>query len=447
MKTHEISTIGKGDKVFISTYGCQMNDHDTERMYALLEGHQFQQATSQEEADVIIINSCSVREKPVHKVMSEIGTYRPLKLKNPKLKLGVGGCVGQQEGKKLLSQAPLLDFVFGTGTIDILPDILQKVRDENQRTAWTQMDHKAPYAINTLVRNPKVSSFVTITKGCDNFCSFCVVPFTRGREKSRLLSELLQDVRSLVSRGVKEVTLLGQNVNSYRSPDGAGGFTDLLRAVCSETEIERVRFTTSHPKDFNDELIDVMVKHQNKLGDYLHLPVQSGSSRILDRMNRGYTREEYIEKINKLKKACPEMSLSTDIIVGFPGETSEDFDQTLSMLEEIKYENVYGFKYSPRPFTKALKFTDHVPESVKEERLETLMVLQDKLGFQFCQKYQDRTLSVLVEGPSRTNQDVLTGRTTHNKVVNFLGGSELIGQMVDIRITKAFPFSLRGELI
>jgi tRNA-2-methylthio-N6-dimethylallyladenosine synthase len=236
-------------------------------------------------------------------------------------------------------------------------------------------------------------------------------------------------------------------VNSYRSPDGAGGFTDLLRAVCSETEIERVRFTTSHPKDFNDELIDVMVKHQNKLGDYLHLPVQSGSSRILDRMNRGYTREEYIEKINKLKKACPEMSLSTDIIVGFPGETSEDFDQTLSMLEEIKYENVYGFKYSPRPFTKALKFTDHVPESVKEERLETLMVLQDKLGFQFCQKYQDRTLSVLVEGPSRTNQDVLTGRTTHNKVVNFLGGSELIGQMVDVRITKAFPFSLRGELI
>jgi tRNA-2-methylthio-N6-dimethylallyladenosine synthase len=441
------TSIGRGDSVYISTYGCQMNDHDTERMLSLLEANQFVQASNSETADVVIINSCSVREKPVHKVLSEIGTLRPFKLKNPKLKIGVGGCVGQQEGKKLLSQNPLLDFVFGTSTIDLLPDILREVRDENKRGTWTQMDHKGPYSISTLIRNPKVSSFVTITKGCDNFCSFCIVPFTRGREKSRLLSELLTDIKSLVSRGVKEVTLLGQNVNSYSSPDGAGEFNDLLRAVCSETDIERVRFMTSHPKDFNDELISILVKHQNKLGHYVHLPVQSGSSQVLDRMNRGYTREEYLSKVKNLKMALPEVSLSTDIIVGFPGETEEDFEQTLSLLREVHYENVYGFKYSPRPFTKALKYEDHISEVEKDTRLQRLIDFQDLLGPEMCSKYDGKTLPVLVEGPSRTKKDVLTGRTTHNKVINFMGSEELIGQVVDVRVIKALPFSLRGEIV
>jgi tRNA-2-methylthio-N6-dimethylallyladenosine synthase len=445
--TQKSQNSGQGDRVYITTYGCQMNDHDTERMYSLLEMNQYLQATSAEEADVIIINSCSVREKPVHKVMSEVGTYRGLKEKNPKLKIGIGGCVGQQEGKKLLGQTRLLDFVFGTDTIDQLPEILHQVRGSKKRDAWTRMGHRDTYEIETLVRNPKVSAFVTITKGCDNFCSFCVVPFTRGREKSRLLSELIKDVQNLVSRGVKEVTLLGQNVNSYKSPDGNGGFTDLLRAVCEETDVERLRFTTSHPKDFDEDLIKVLVKYQNKLGHYVHLPVQSGSSRILERMNRGYTREEYIHKAKRIIEELPGVAFSTDIIVGFPGETEEDFSETLSMLDEIRYENVYGFKYSPRPFTKALKFTEQVPEEVKEERLERLIALQDRLGPGFCEKYENKVFKVLVEGPSRTNKLVLTGRTTHNKVVNFEGVESLIGQTVNVKIIKAQPYSLRGEVV
>jgi tRNA-2-methylthio-N6-dimethylallyladenosine synthase len=447
LENSRITSIGRGDSVYISTYGCQMNDHDTERMFAVLEAHQFNQVATAEEADVVIINSCSVREKPVHKVLSEIGTLKPMKLKRPHLKIGVGGCVGQQEGKALLKKNPLIDFVFGTSVIDSLPEILRQVRDERKKVTMTDMNHRESYSINTLVRNPKISSFVTITKGCDNFCSFCIVPFTRGREKSRLLSELVADVQNLVKRGVKEVTLLGQNVNSYTSPDNAGGFTDLLRAVCDGTDIERVRFTTSHPKDFNDDVISVLVKYQNKLGHYLHLPVQSGSSRILDAMNRGYTREEYIEKVDRLKKALPEVSLSTDIIVGFPGETDEDFKETLSLLKEIRYENVYGFKYSARPFTKALKFKEHLSEAEKDSRLQELIEFQDTLGPEFCAKYDGRVLSVLVEGPSRTKKEVLTGRTTHNKVVNFLGGESLIGKIVNVKIIKALPFSLRGEIV
>jgi tRNA-2-methylthio-N6-dimethylallyladenosine synthase len=316
-----------------------------------------------------------------------------------------------------------------------------------RKGAWTSVQHRAPYEITTLVRNAKVSTHVTITKGCDNFCSFCIVPFTRGREKSRLLSEIVTDVQSLSSRGVREVTLLGQNVNSYESPDGNGEFTDLLRAVCVETDIKRVRFTTSHPKDFDERLIEILVKYQDKLGHYVHLPVQSGSSRILDRMNRGYTREEYLVKVLALKKAMPEVSLSTDIIVGFPGEDESDFLETLSLLKEVEYENVYGFKYSPRPFTKALKFTEHVSEEVKDVRLQQLLELQDSLGPKFCEKYDGKIVDVLIEGSSRTNNEVLTGRTTHGKVVNLVADRGLIGSIVQVKIIKAHPFSLRGELV
>jgi tRNA-2-methylthio-N6-dimethylallyladenosine synthase len=424
-----------------------MNEHDTERMYALLEAHKFTQAPTPESADMIIINSCSVREKPVHKVMSEVGTYRDLKARKPNLKIGIAGCVGQQEGEKILQGNKLVDFVMGTGEIDNLPEIVRQVRDERKRVTATAMHHRDDYKIETLVRNPKVSSFVTITKGCDNFCSFCVVPFTRGREKSRVLSDIVRDVHELVDRQVKEITLLGQNVNSYKSPDGNGGFNDLLRAICTETKLERLRYTTSHPKDFNDELINLHVKHQDKLGLFLHLPVQSGSSEVLERMNRGYTREEYLEKVMKLKKALPEVALSTDVIVGFPGETEEQFEETLSLLSEVRYENVYAFKYSARPFTKALKFKDHLTEEQKDARLQRLMDLQDTFGDAIVAKYDQKTYDVLVEGPSRTNKEVLTGRTTHWKVVNFVGPQDLIGKTVPVKVIKAQPFSLRGELI
>ncbi len=465
-KESDIQSVGSPSpsslsKVFISTYGCQMNDHDTERMYSLLEMHNYSQAETAADADVIIINSCSVREKPLQKVLSEIGTYRPLKELKPQLKIGVGGCVGQQEGKKLLGAVQELDFVFGTDNIDTLPSILADARTidtdfpRSHRKAWTTMQNRGPYEISTMVRNAKVQAFVTITKGCDNFCSFCVVPFTRGRERSRLLSETVKDVQKLVARGVQEITLLGQNVNSYKSPDGQGDFVDLLSAVCEQTDIKRLRYTTSHPKDFDDRVIEAHVKYQAKLGLYLHLPVQSGSSRVLQAMNRGYTREEYIEKVLKLKKALPNLSLSTDIIVGFPGETEEEFEETLSMLREVKYENVYSFKYSPRPFTKALKLPKelHVPEIEMDRRLQKLMDLQDEIGFELAKRYDDGIFDVLVEGPSRTNPDVLTGRTVHNKVVNFSAGNatdkteSLVGKIIPVKILKSLPFSMRAEVI
>lgn len=426
-----------------------MNEHDTERMYSLLEMHNFVSTHSPEAADIIVINSCSVREKPVHKVRSEVGTYKLLKQSNPNLKIGLGGCVGSQEGENILRDIPLLDFVFGTDTIDKLPDIVEEVRDRRKRVVNTRFEHRAPYEISTMVREggSRAAAFVTITKGCDNFCSFCVVPFTRGREKSRSLDEIVLDVKGLEARGVQEVTLLGQNVNSYQSPDGKGRLPELLEALVERTGVKRLRFTTSHPKDFDDRLIEVLAEHRDRLCDYVHLPVQSGSSRVLERMNRGYTREEYLAKIKKIQAALPGVVLSSDFIIGFPGETEEDFQQTLSMVEEVRYDSVFWFKYSPRPFTKAAKFEDQIPEDVKQERFERFMALQDRISFEICRKYEGKVFDVLVERPSRENPNVLSGRTRQNRLVNFEGDAHLINKIVPVRVVKAFPNTLRGELV
>lgn len=442
----ENQDIGQGRGVYISTYGCQMNVNDTERMYSLMEMANFTPVPTPEEASVIIINACSIREKPVHKVYSEVGTYRRMKEKNPDLKIGVGGCVGQQEKENLIKKQPMIDFVFGTDTIDTLPNLVAQVYENDKaRVVNAKVEHRAPYHVETLVRNPGVSTFVNIAKGCDNFCSFCIVPFTRGREKSRPLSHVLGDVRALVKRGVKEVTLLGQNVNSYHSECGAD-FADLLAKVARETEIERVRYTTSHPKDFNQKLVDVMYAHQPKVCEYIHLPFQSGNSRILERMNRGYTREQYLEKIQMIKKAIPNVVLSTDIIVGFPGETEEEFQDTLTMVQEVGFETIFAFKYSPRPFTKAAKFEDQVAEEVKTERLNRLFDAHDKMAFELAKRYEGLTLQVLVE-KAASEPGKVTGRSTQNKLVHFLGGEDLIGKTVPVKITKAFPAVLRGELI
>ncbi|MBS1971869.1 MAG: tRNA (N6-isopentenyl adenosine(37)-C2)-methylthiotransferase MiaB [Bdellovibrionales bacterium] len=438
--------IGQGRGVYISTYGCQMNVNDTERMYSLLEMSNFTPVEKPEDASVIIINACSIREKPVHKVYSEVGTYRKMKEKNPDLRIGVGGCVGQQEKENLIKKQPMIDFVFGTDTIDNLPNLVAQVYEqEKPRVVNAKVEHRAPYHVETLVRNPGVSTFVNIAKGCDNFCSFCIVPFTRGREKSRPLQHVLADIRGLVKRGVKEVTLLGQNVNSYHSDCGAD-FADLLEKVAKETDIERVRYTTSHPKDFNQKLVDVMYANQPKVCEYIHLPFQSGNSRILERMNRGYTREEYLEKIKMIKKAIPNVVLSTDIIVGFPGETEEDFQDTISMVQEVGFETIFAFKYSPRPFTKAAKFEDQVPEDVKTERLNRLFDAHDKMAFDLAKRYDGLTLQVLVEKAESTEGKV-SGRSPENKLVHFLGSADLIGKTVPVKITKAYPAVLRGELV
>lgn len=440
--------IGLGRGVYVSTYGCQMNVNDTERMYSLLEMANFAIVGTPQEASLIIINACSIREKPVHKVFSEVGSYRKLKEKNPDLKIGVGGCVGQQEKENLIKTQPMIDFVFGTDNIDILPQIISEVYAGNKKVVNARFEHRAPYHIETLVRNPGVSTFVNITKGCDNFCSFCIVPFTRGREKSRPMSHILMDVRNLVKRGAKEVTLLGQNVNSYKSINDDStsfDFADLLEKVAKETDIERIRYTTSHPKDFNEKLMHVMADNQSKICEYVHLPFQSGSSQILEQMNRGYTREEYIQKIQTMKKLIPNLVLSSDIIVGFPGETEDDFLQTVSLVEELQFETIYAYMYSSRPMTKAAKFEGHLPEPVKNERLNRLFDAHEKMAFALVKKYEGQIMQVLVE--KKNEQGKLYGRSTQNKSVHFLGSESLIGQTVSVKITQAFPNNMRGELV
>ncbi len=438
--------VGGGRGVFISTYGCQMNVNDSERMYSILEMSNFTPVKTPEEASLIIINSCSVREKPVHKVYSEVGTYRGLKEKNPGLLIGVGGCVGQQEKDKLLKTQPMIDFVFGTDAIDELPQTLQTLlgrTNRKEKVVNAQFHHREPYHVDTLVRNPGVSTFVNITKGCDNFCTFCVVPFTRGREKSRPFKHIMTDIHALVKRGVKEVTLVGQNVNSYKSECGVD-FPDLLKRVSQETGLERLRFTTSHPKDYNQKLMDVLALCREKLCDYIHLPFQSGNSRILEKMNRGYTREEYLEKIRQIKATIPNAVFSSDIIVGFPGETEEEFMDTVSMVEEVGFETIYAFKYSPRPFTKAARFEDQIDEATKSRRLNHLFAVHNRLSFSWVKKYEGQTLKILVE--KIEGEKKLSGRSIQNKVTYFEGTKDLIGQTVNVKITNALPNVLRGHI-
>lgn len=451
---YDRSNIGHGRGVYVSTYGCQMNVNDSERMYTLLEMANFTPVSSPDQASLIIINSCSVREKPVHKVFSEVGTYRKLKEKNPDLKIGVGGCVGQQEKENLMKDAPMIDFVFGTDTIDQLPTLVARAFEDkdyaDNKTRRADMveakfSHRAPYHVETLVRNPGISTFVNITKGCDNFCTFCVVPYTRGREKSRPMSHVLTDIKGLVKKGVKEVTLLGQNVNSYTSDCGAD-FADLIERVAQDTGVERLRYTTSHPKDFNQKLVDVMYRNQPVVCEYIHLPFQSGSTRILEMMNRGYTRQQYLDKIKMIKDSIPNVVLSTDIIVGFPSETEQDFQDTVSLVLEVGFETIFAFQYSPRPFTKAARFEDQVPEAVKNERLNRLFDAHEKMAFEIVKPYEGKTLDILIETYNE-KRGVVNGRSSSNKLTHMIGDASLIGKTLPVKITKAFPSMMHGEII
>lgn len=439
LKNQEIS----GKNFFISTYGCQMNVNDTERMACLLEMSGWALSSQPEDSDLIIINSCSIREKPVHKVHSEVGRYKKLKMKNPKLKIGVAGCVAQQERSKLLKQIPLLDFVLGTDAIDELPSLVKSLEKSQEKITSAAQKPKDPYYIQTLILNPKVTAFVNISKGCDNFCSFCIVPFTRGRERSRPLKHLIEDVQSLYDRGVKEVTLLGQNVNSYKSECGAN-FAELLKSLAQKTKIQRIRFTTSHPKDFNEELVDIMQQHRDKIMDFIHLPVQSGSSEVLHRMNRGYSRQEYMKKANTVLEKMPGSVLSTDIIVGFPGETEQQFEDTMSLLDDIPYESMFSFKYSPRPYTKAAYYKDAVPEEIKSERLFRLQKKHKTIAFSLAKKYKDKILSILVEKQDKKT-GLFMGRSTQNKLVYFSGSDSDVGEIIPVKINTANALTFYGE--
>jgi len=441
-------------RVYIETYGCQMNEHDSERMLRLLESFHYFEIKDPKLADLILINTCSVREKPEHKVYSALGRFKKLKEEKGTI-IGVAGCVAQQEGERLLNRVPYLDMVIGTHAIPALPELVQKVEFFRQRVCETSFDPERIYLRTPLPQRPpvvgsirlaKVKSYVTIMQGCNHFCSYCIVPYVRGREKSRPSSEIIEEVRDLAEMGVKEVCLLGQNVNGYgKGLEGEINFPELLYHINEIDGIERIRFTTSHPKDLSEELIYAFSKLK-KLCEHIHLPFQSGSNKILKVMHRGYTRESYLEKIDRLKKICPTISITADVIVGFPGEEEEDFEETLNLMKQVQFDDLFSFKYSPRKGTRAAQFEDRVEEKVNQDRLSILQTLQKGITFQKNKALEGYTEEVLVEGRSKQSDQDVTGRTRSNKIVNFEGNLGLMGELVSVRITKAYPHSLRGEI-
>jgi len=423
-----------------------MNVHDSEQIVALMARKGYQPAHDVTDASLIIVNTCSIREKAAQKIMSQLGRYRSLKNSNPGVIIGVGGCLAQHMGKMLLERVPHLDLVFGTHNIHRLPDLVTLIEETGERLVETSVYDAIPSL--TMIAAPergRISAFVTIMQGCNNYCAYCVVPYLRGREASRPSLNIVEEMQLLAKQGVKEVTLLGQNVNSYGRTLSEGiRFPELLRRIRTVEGIERIRFTTSHPKDLSDDLIRCFTGVP-EVCEHIHLPVQSGSDKILKRMNRGYTRASYLESVDKLRQSCPEIAITSDIIVGFPGETEDDFNLTLDMMDKIRFDNLFSFKYSEREGTAAVHFTDKVPEEIKTERLKVLQSLQETHTLEKNQAMEGRRFDVLVDGWSKNNPDDPSGRTRTNKIVNFRGPEDLIGKTVSVRIKKAFLHSLRGE--
>ena len=505
----------------IKTYGCQMNVADSERMSALLVEQGLSPTEKALDADVIIINGCTVREKAVHKAISALGELQSLK-KNARVEgkgpiIGIGGCVGQLDQESLFKRAPYLDFVFGTDTIDNLPEIIHRVKSGERHVVYADFDKSMDYSTETKVLGGKAQAYVNIMKGCDKYCTYCIVPFTRGKEKSRTIDEVVDDVARLVAGGVREITLLGQNVNSFgkgnpnvrnRQPAelhnvigkvgpraGEENFPQLLRAIDQDPRcaaLKRIRFTSSHPLDFSDELIECYAPAEqggvSRLAAHLHLPVQSGSNAVLQKMGRHHQIESYIAQMDRLRMLCPDVGITTDLIVGFPTETDEDFKKTVELLDRVQYDNIYAFAYSPRPGTRAAKMVDNVPAQVKNERLNQLLQHQLKIAEKRFAAQVGKVMEVLVEGEAKNQnlmnhytkedekrgaEDVLsnssqsesgfetqaagavtkarvwTGRTTCNRVVNFVSDSprNLVGQFVQMKIIGSTRLSLQGELI
>ncbi len=432
-------------KLFIATFGCQMNEYDSQRMAQLLH-NRYLLTERPEDADLILINTCSIREKAENKVYSLAGRYRKLKQKNPNLIIGIGGCVAQQEGERLLKRAPHVDFVFGPQGLYDLPELIKKAEESRTRSLAIDLirDFQIPYIDAPLPEKNPVRAFVTIMQGCDNFCTYCIVPYVRGREISRPPEEIIAEIRAVVAEGAKDVTLLGQNVNSYGNKNKEyPSFAELLHMASKVEGLKRLRYTTSHPKDLSTEVMHCFAELE-PLCEHLHLPVQSGSSRVLKLMNRRYTRDDYLRKVDELKKICPEITLTTDIIVGFPGETDEDFKHTLSLLKEVEFDQIFAFKYSSRPYTKASQMEDDVDEETKSERLTRVLELQNEIGLNRYRLLEGNKVEVLVEGKSKANENELTGHTRGNHVVNFPGPAHLIGKFVMVTIERACHHSLRG---
>lgn len=444
----EMKNIGKGSKFMIRTYGCQMNEHDTEVMAGMLTDMGYQSTNDTQEADIILLNTCAIRENAENKVFGEIGHLKPLKLEKPELIIGVCGCMAQEESvvNRILEKHQFIDMIFGTHNIHRLPSLLKEAMFSKSMVmeVWS----KEGDIIENLpkARKGKIKAWVNIMYGCDKFCTYCIVPYTRGKERSRMPKDIIQEVRQLAAHGYKEVTLLGQNVNAYgKDLDFEYGLGDLMEEI-SKIDIPRVRFTTSHPRDFDDRLIEVLAKGGNLL-DHIHLPVQSGSSDVLRVMARRYTREDYLKLVSKIRKAMPNTTLTTDIIVGFPNETDEQFEETMTLMEEVGFESAYTYIYSPREGTPSAKWEDNIPMEVKKQRLQRLNELVNKQSAEAMKQYEGQIVKVLVEGESKKNPDVLSGYTEKNKLVNFRAPASVIGEIVEVRITQTKTWSLDGELV
>ncbi len=437
-------------KLFIKTHGCQMNKYDSDRMADLLkDSHELTITQTPNDAEVILINTCSIREKAQEKVFSELGRYKALKELNPNLIIGVGGCVASQEGDAIRQRAPFVDLVFGPQTLHRLPDMLEARRNSGD----AQVDISFP-EIEKFDRLPEPklegpSAYVSIMEGCSKYCTFCVVPYTRGEEISRPLDHVLQEVLANVDQGAREIHLLGQNVNAYRGEaegDDIADLADLIRIIAEIPEVERIRFTTSHPVEFSDALIECF-RDVPKLVSHLHLPVQSGSDRILAAMKRGHTALEYKVKMREIKEARPGISLSSDFIIGFPGETNQDFEKTMELIESVGFDVSFSFIYSARPGTPASDLTDDTDQATKKARLATLQARISQNAQAISRAMVGTTQSVLVTGPSKKDPGELSGRTENNRVVNFRSGqSDLIGRFVECEIVEAYSNSLRGQI-
>ena len=438
-------------KLFIRTFGCQMNEYDSDKIADVLAASEdIVKTDTPEDADIILFNTCSVREKAQERVFHDLGRVRPLKVAKPDLVIGVGGCVASQEGAAIVARAPYVDVVFGPQTLHRLPQLIA----ERRRLGRAQVDISFP-EIEKFDSLPPAkvdgaSAFVSIMEGCSKFCSFCIVPYTRGQEVSRPFDDVLTEVAGLAAQGVKEVTLLGQNVNAYRGAMAHGeekaDLALVIEYIAEIPGIERIRYTTSHPRELTQRLVDVYASVP-KLVSHLHLPVQSGSDRVLAAMKRGYTALEYKSLVRKLRAARPDLSLSSDFIVGFPGETADDFEKTMKLIDDIGFDASFSFLYSSRPGTPAAELTDDTPHEVKLERLMRLQKRIDELAQEVSTAMVGSIQRVLVEGLSRKDENELAGRTDNNRIVNFVGNARLVHHFVDVRITGALPHSLRGEIV
>lgn len=440
------------EKTFhITTFGCQMNEHDSEILAGLLEDMGYTQADSRAEAQIVILNTCSVRENADKRFFGTLGQLKRKKNENKDNIICICGCMMQQQHiiDTVKEKYPWVDVIFGTHNIHRFPELLKSVIQQKKKAVEIWEDGRDIVEDMPMKRLYPTKALVNIMYGCNNFCTYCIVPYTRGRERSRRPEDIVREIEKLVSDGVVEVMLLGQNVNSYRGKTAEGrscSFAHLIELVAEINGLKRIRFMTSHPKDLSDELIDVF-KSCDKLCKNIHLPVQSGSSTVMKRMNRHYNREDYMRIIGKIREAVPKITISTDIIVGFPGETEEQFEETLSLVKEVRYDSAFTFLYSIRTGTPAAKFSDQIPEDIKHERFNKLVALVDSISAEKNKEYEDRVEEILVEGKSKRNENTLSGRTDGFKLVNFPGDESRIGKFVKVRITEGKTFSLDGEIV